>query len=80
MRAYDVASMHVFKPCYINMQLSIDELLRFNPSLRHILVNLALIVNHYQILSFVSYLPFLILFFILKLVPSFGPVTLFPLP
>ena len=76
MCAYEVASMHVSKPCYINMYLSIDEPFRFNISLRHILVNLALVVNTLSnsscSLSFLSYLSHLILFFILKLIPSFG--------
>ena len=77
MRAYEVASMHRSKPCYINMSLTIDEPFWFNASLRHILVNLALVVNTLSnssySLSFLSYLLLLILLFILKLVPSFDP-------
>ena len=69
--------MRVFKPCCINMLSSIDEPFRFNASLRHIIVNHVLVVNtlvnSYYSLSFTSYLLLLNLFFILKLVPSFGP-------
>ena len=82
MRAYKVARMRVSKPCYINMYRNIDEPFQFNASLRHIIVNLVLIVNtlvnSYYSLSFPRYVPLLTLFFILKLVPSFGLDCLLP--
>ena len=43
MRAYEVASMHLSKACYINMYRSIDEPLRFNARLRYTLVTLVII-------------------------------------
>ena len=54
MRPYDVASMHVSKPCYISMYPSIDEPLWLNASLRHILVALVLIVNTLSISLYFS--------------------------
>ena len=76
MRAYEVASMHVSKTCYINMYRNIDEPFRFNASLRHTLVTLVLIANTFSTfipLSFLSYFLFLILFLHFKLVFGYGP-------
>ena len=63
MRAYEVASMHVSKTCYINMYQNIDEPFQFNASLRHTLVTLVLIANTFSTfisLSFLSHFFFFI--------------------
>ena len=52
MCAYEVANMHVSKPCYISMYPSIDDLLRFNASIQHILATLVLIENTLLISSY----------------------------
>ena len=70
MRAYEVASIHVSKACYINMYQSIEEPFQFNANLRHTLVTLVLIASTFQhliSLSILSYFLLLILFFILNL-------------
>ena len=56
MRAYEVVSMNVSKPYYINMYSSIDEPFKFNISHRHILVTLVLVVNTFSQISLVSLL------------------------
>ena len=38
MHDYEVATMHVSKPCYISMCSGIDEPFMFNANLQHILV------------------------------------------
>ena len=79
MRAYEVASMHVSKACYINMYRNIDEPFRFNASLRHTLVTLVLIANTFSTfisLSFLSYFLHLILFLHCEIVFGYGPDSL----
>ena len=87
MRAYEVASMHVSKTCYINMYRNIDEPFRFNASLRHTLVTLVLIANTFSTFISLSFLYYflLILFLHCKLVFGYCPdtyllVNLFILP
>ena len=50
--SYKLMSIHVSKPCYISMSLSIDESFFINTNLWHILLSLVLIIDT---LSFSSY-------------------------